>query len=250
MDDEKRSEEAVSNDSPAEEGKAPGRLRSWGQKKVGRFKRWHITLSVCLVVFVAAGAGMMVWHESPSFCGAICHASMDGYVPTYESEPGTASVDKWGNEVKDASAMMAATHRAYGDVTCLDCHKPTLTEQATEGVNFMTGGYTAPLSERNLDNLTAYENYDDNTEFCLNESCHNMSKSDLTQATSNLTRNPHSWHHFQYTCTDCHKSHRASVLVCTTCHDDSYADIPDGWLSAQEASELDTIYGSYDNEKQ
>lgn len=89
-----------------------------------------------------------MWHESPSFCGgAICHASMDGYVPTYESEPGTASVDKWGNEVKDASAMMAATHRAYGDVTCLDCPKPTITEQATEGINFMTGGYTAPLSE-------------------------------------------------------------------------------------------------------
>ena len=43
--------------------------------------------------------------------------------------------------------MMAATHRAYGDVTCLDCPKPTITEQTTEGINFMTGGYTAPLSE-------------------------------------------------------------------------------------------------------
>ncbi len=220
------------------------RLHAWGQKKVGAFKRWQVTGAVCLVVFVAAGAGMLVWHESPSFCGAICHASMDGYLPTYEAEPGEASVDKWGNEVSDASSMMASVHRKYGDVTCLDCHKPTIAEQATEGINFVTGGYTAPLYERNLDNLTAYEDYDDNTEFCLNESCHNMTKSDLTKATSNLKRNPHSWHHFQYTCTDCHKSHRASVLVCTSCHDDSMQDLPDGWLSHQESKELDTMYGA------
>ena len=191
---------------------------------------------------------MMVWHESPSFCGAICHASMDGYVPTYEAEPGTATVDKWGNEVADAGAMMAATHRANGEVTCLQCHKPTITEQVSEGVAFLTGGYVAPLSERNLANLTAYENYDDPTEFCLNENCHNMTKADLTQATSALTRNPHDWHHFQFTCTDCHKSHRASVLVCTECHADSTADVPAGWLTAQQADELGTIYGAFDNE--
>ena len=250
MEDSNSPEKTVSEDPSYNEKKRFAKLRSWGQKKVGRFKRWQVTVSVCLVVFVAAGAGMMVWHEQPSFCGAICHASMDGYLPTYEADPSGSAVDKWGNEVSDASAMMASTHRAYAGVTCLDCHRPTIAEQATEGINFVTGGYTAPLSERNLTNLTAYEDYDDETQFCLNESCHNMTKADLTNATSNMTRNPHSWHHFQYTCTDCHKSHRASTLVCTNCHDDSFNDVPSGWLTGQEAANLDTIYGSYDNEKQ
>jgi hypothetical protein len=75
-----------------------------------------------------------------------------------------------------------------------------------------------------------------------------MTKSDLTATTENMARNPHSWHHFQYTCTDCHKAHRASVLVCTDCHDDSVADLPDGWITAQEAKQLGTIYGPYDEE--
>ena len=250
MDDKTKIKDVVSEEPLSENAgeKKPGFLRSWGREKVGRFKRWQVTVSICAVVFIAAGAGMYAWHETPSFCGAICHAAMDGYVPTYESEPGQPSVDKWGNEVEDAGAMMAATHRKYGDVTCLGCHVPTIAEQASEGVHFVTGNYMAPLSERNLNNLTAYVNYDDPTEFCLNESCHNMTKADLTQATSSLSRNPHQWHHFEYTCTDCHKSHRASVLVCTSCHDDAFDAVPDGWLTGQEARELTTMYGAYDNE--
>lgn len=107
---ENEAETAAKNAAPADPpstapteaaGKQPGkkrfgRLRAWGQRKVGRFKRWQVTGVVCLVVFAAAGGGMLVWHESPSFCGAICHASMDGYLPTYEAEPGgVAGVFAW-----------------------------------------------------------------------------------------------------------------------------------------------------------
>ena len=238
MEDSNSPEKTVSEDPSNNEKKRFAKLRSWGQKKVGRFKRWQVTVSVCLVVFVAAGAGMMVWHEQPSFCGAICHASMDGYLPTYEADPSGSAVDKWGNEVSDASAMMASTHRAYAGVTCLDCHRPTIAEQATEGINFVTGGYTAPLSERNLTNLTAYEDYDDETQFCLNESCHNMTRQDLVKATAKYgERNPHmAMHNQQRDCSECHKAHRASVNACSQCHDD--APIPSGWLTYDQAQEV------------
>ena len=75
-----------------------------------------------------------------------------------------------------------------------------------------------------------------------------MAKSDLTDATANLERNPHSWHHSEYTCSDCHKSHRASVMVCTQCHDD--AQVPTGWLSYDESTQLQNQYISYDLEGQ
>ena len=219
------------------------------EKKPPRFKRWKITAAVVAIVVVIAGAGMFAWHETPGFCNDICHNSMDGYLPTYESELGKPSVDKWGNEVADASGMLSAVHRTKADIACLQCHEPTLVEQASEGIAYITGGYYAPLSERNIENLTHYRNTDDPTEFCLNEKCHNMTKSELSAVTENrMVRNVHSWHHFQYTCTDCHKAHRASVLVCTTCHEDSVKDLPTGWITAEEAKNLKTIYGAYDNE--
>ena len=87
-------------------------------------KRMAVTLGVIAAIVVVAGAGLWVWHEQPSFCGAICHMPMSQYVDTYEAEPGQAATDKWGNEVSDASAMTAAYHRSETGATCLSCHEP------------------------------------------------------------------------------------------------------------------------------
>ena len=92
-------------------------------------------------IIVVAGAGFWVWHEQPSFCNAICHTPMDAYLPTYEAEPGQAATDVWGNEVANASGMMAAVHRAQNGTTCLGCHVPTLSEQIGEGMSWITGSY-------------------------------------------------------------------------------------------------------------
>ena len=67
-----------------------------------RTRKWPIVVGVVVVVLIAAGAGFWVWHEQPSFCAAICHTPMDEYLETYEQEPGTTGVDKWGNEVSKA----------------------------------------------------------------------------------------------------------------------------------------------------
>lgn len=201
-------------------------------KKKG--KKWPIVVGVVVVVLIAAGAGFWVWHEQPSFCNAICHTPMDPYLPTYEAEPGQAAVDKWGNEVKDASSMLAATHRTQGK-TCMNCHVPTLGEQMSEGMSWVTGNYVNPLEERGLDQLVEARGVEAD-EFCLNESCHNLTREDLQKATADMEFNPHVAQHGEIECSECHKAHRASVMYCTQCH--SEAEVPEGWLSVAEANKL------------
>lgn len=110
-----------------------------------RPKKAPVIIGVVAAIVVVAGAGLWVWHEQPSFCGAICHVPMDPYLETYEAEPGQAGTDKWGNEVTDAAAMTAAYHRAEADSSCLDCHTPVLSEQISEGINWVSGNYEVVL---------------------------------------------------------------------------------------------------------
>ncbi len=233
--------------SPKKKPKASARKERASQKKDNPKKptsrKRLITCGVVIVVVLAvAGVGFWKWHETPSFCGAICHSPMDPYLPTYYSEPGNSGTDKWGNAVSDSSSMLSATHREYADMGCMGCHIPSIQEQVTEGLEWVVGNYYNPLNERDLSRLVYYRGVGE-TEFCLNSSCHNMTKDDLTDATSESVRNPHSWHHSEYDCSDCHKAHRASVMVCSQCHEDY--TLPDGWITYQESKELETIYGQY-----
>lgn len=197
-------------------------------------KKWPIIVGVVAVVVVAAGAGFWVWHEQPSFCNAICHTPMDEYVMNYDQEPNTQGTDKWGNKVSNTNAMLAVSHKVEGE-DCLSCHIPTLGEQITEGMHWVTGDYIYPLEERSGKDLReAHDGEGDS--FCLNESCHNFTRDDLLKVTADMDRNPHQPHHSKVECTDCHKAHRASVNTCSGCHTD--ADIPEGWLEAEDAKKL------------
>lgn len=199
-------------------------------------KKWPIVVGTVALVFVVAGMGFWVWHEQPSFCAAICHTPMDPYVETYDQPLGEAGVDKWGNEVVDTSSMLSVAHKASGK-TCLDCHVPTLGEQMAEGASWVTGGYGVPLQEATLADLGAARGVASD-EFCLNESCHNLTRDDLANATAGMTRNPHLAYHGDISCDSCHKAHRASVNYCTQCHAD--AETPAGWLTAKESTDLPT----------
>ena len=221
------------------------------EKKPRNKKTIGITVCVIVVVIIAAGAGFWVWHEQPSFCGAICHTPMDEYLATYSAELGEATTDKWGNEVEDSSAMMATLHAASeedggAEADCLDCHTPVISEQISEGLNWVTGSYIFPLDERDNSDLTEARG-STAEELCLNDECHSdITVDDLVDLTADMgERNPHtdlstlSVSHASVTCTDCHKGHRASVMYCTGCHSD--AEVPDGWLTVEEESEL-TLY--------
>ena len=223
---EAATEAAANDDAPMTEEAAP--------KKKGK-KKWPIVVGVVVVVLIAAGAGFWGWHEQPSFCNAICHTPMDPYLPTYEAEPGQPSTDKWGNEVADASSMLAATHRAQEGTTCMGCHVPTLSEQINEGINWVTGNYVYPLEERGVDDLTEARGLEGD-QFCLNESCHNLTRDDLAEMTADMDYNPHVAQHGEIDCSECHKAHRASVDYCTQCHTES--KLPAGWLTTAEANKL------------
>lgn len=228
---EAATEATVTDDSTTEEA-AP-------KKKKG--KKWPIVVGVIAVVVIAAGAGFWVWHEQPSFCNAICHTPMDPYLPTYEAEPGQPATDKWGNEVANASGMMAAVHRVSKEeggagTTCMGCHVPSIGEQVSEGMNWISGNYVNPLEERDLEQLVEARGIEEDA-FCLNEACHNQTRDDLIAATSDMERNPHQPQHGEIACSECHKAHRASVLYCTQCHSDS--EVPEGWLTVAEANKLE-----------
>lgn len=211
-------------------------------------KKWPVTLGVVLVVLVAAGAGFWVWHEQPSFCNAICHTPMDPYNETYNQEDNTAGTDKWGNEVSNTHAMLAVSHKGPienggADATCMSCHVPQLSEQISEGINWLTGNYYADLDERSLSDLVEARGIT-TEEFCMNDACHTnddgsvMTTEDLKALTAHYEYNPHDADHdTDFDCGSCHKAHRASVNQCTQCHET--AEVPDGWLTTKEAKKLD-----------
>ena len=203
-------------------------------------------VGIVVAVIAVVGFAFYQWHETPEFCTAICHTPMnDAYRQTLYANPYESATDKWGNHVEKADAMLASKHGAMGK-KCMACHVPAIEEQVTEGVEWITGNYYNPLSERDLARLVYYRHAGE-TEFCLNPGCHNITKSKLTQETASMARNPHSWHHTEYTCSDCHKAHRASIMVCSQCHDD--AVVPEGWLTAEEAKNLETQYMSWNDEQ-
>ncbi|MEG2948876.1 MAG: cytochrome c3 family protein [Raoultibacter sp.] len=166
-----------------------------------RKKRTWIIVGVVAAVVVAAGAGFWIWHEQPSFCSAICHTPMDSYVEKYYSHD---------------PSQLASMHEG-ADVTCMQCHVPTLSQQISEGTAWLAGGYTLPLEQRRFDDS-----------FCLNGSCHDVDRSHLAARTNTLTYNPHSDYHGEVQCGECHKAHESSKMQCAQCH--GGAKVPAGWM--------------------
>ncbi len=204
-------------------------------------KKWPVVVGIVAVVLVVAGVGGWTWHEQPSFCGAICHTPMDGYLETYEATAGQPATDAYGVEVSNASAMMVVGHKDAG-VTCLECHEANMGQQVSEGVNWVSGNYYYPLDERSLEDLTSAVGNDDPDSFCLKSGCHDglgiYTRDDLVQSTAYMARNPHDQsQHGQLECSDCHKAHRASTISCSECHSDAAAELPDGWVGADVAAD-------------
>lgn len=220
-----------------------------------RPKKGLIAAGVIVAVLVVAGVGAFVWHEQPSFCAAICHDPMDPYLATYEADTDGVTTDKWGDEVQ-ASAMMAPMHREAG-VTCLDCHVPTLNQQVSEGLAWVSGDFESPLSEQTNVTLAAASEMKASDDMCLKSGCHAgiNDRYDLEQATSDLEFNPHALMHGDdggYDCSDCHKAHRASNYSCMECHvnDKNMANqcitdemVPEGWLTWEENQQVLADHG-------
>ena len=182
--------------------------------------RGRIVAAVVVAVVIVAGCGMFAWHNSPSFCGTVCHTPMSKYVADFEAGP----VDG------GSTAMLAAYHGADADMNCLSCHEAKIDEQVTEGMSWISGSYnfdsdTQMLESRSGELPTA--------EFCLKSGCHDgiNTVDDLTAATADREFNPHDWsQHGVVTCGNCHKAHETSEFYCTQCHlDATYSSVSNGW---------------------
>ena len=222
-----------------------------GGPKPKKKRNKKVIVGAIVLIVVAAGIGMLVWHEQPSFCSTMCHIEQ-AYVDNYMQEQGTAGRDKYGNSVSNTNAMMAVLHRetkatAKPEIVCVDCHKPNIMELANDGIHLVTGNYPLPRNERNLAQMKSWDGEPGET-FCANENCHvyllgsdgKLSYAKLADSTKSREFNPHEQHHEMLTldCSDCHKGHRASTIVCTGCHEHENVALPDGWVTYEESQRL------------
>jgi cytochrome c nitrite reductase small subunit len=157
-------------------------------------RRQRIVIIVLLAVVVVGGVGAMgFWryHEQPEFC-ATCHI-MEPYLESWQES--------------DYGAHAHATQ----DVTCLDCHVPTLDQQVNELVVYMQGDFTVPLEELQVSDEFCYDCHVDNE---------HSSYEEVVQLTADLELNPHDSHLIgELECDICHNMHRASEDLCAECHD-------------------------------
>ena len=162
-----------------------------------------VIVGVALVIVLVAGVAGWNYHEQPQFC-ATCHV-MQLYLESWESPP-----------------LLAHMH-AEEDVTCLECHEPTIQQQMEEGIKFVTNDYENPLKEREF-----------GQEWCLR--CHeHESYQELIQRTEELELNPHESHYGEMECSTCHKVHRESEDHCAQCHDSVVTGT--GWITATQVLE-------------
>ena len=201
------------------------------EKPKKRGKGGKILLIVGIVVVVLVAAVVVLYattHSNPRFCNALCHVPMDPYVDSYLN--GVSLIEAQNDPAyKPTPILSVVTHRD-AEVICLDCHEPSMGEQISEGIKWLTGDYEVPLLGFIL---TAKDPKKDNevsgVDFCLKSGCHEATTlAELEKTSSSYTRPYHEMPHNVSTCSDCHKVHSQSRMVCGGCHAD--ANIPDGWI--------------------
>ena len=154
-----------------------------------------IILAVIVVGIVALGAGFWVWHNTPGFCGTMCHDTMGEHLDNFNGTDATKG------------AGLAKVH-ADEKLGCLDCHEAELSVQIAEAKAQLEGKH---------DNLGLADRYYIDNEKCL--SCHEGSYDKLMLKTEDLgDYNPHNSPHGQINCNECHKGHAAQVDTCGQCH--------------------------------
>lgn len=164
-------------------------------KKPKNKKRRRIVVCVIVAVIVVAGIGGWSWHNTPNFCGTLCHDTMNEHLANYEGTDASGG------------AGQAHVHQASG-VGCLDCHKADIETQLSELNTQITAnpGNVGLSSRYYVDNQT-----------CLD--CHGGSYEELQKQTESLgDYNPHNNPHNQMNCNECHKGHSAQINTCGECH--------------------------------
>lgn len=168
-------------------------LKDNGSRKISG-KTILIIAALIIVLGAGAGVGLVKASDYPEFCNA-CHIMRSYY-------------QSWSD-----GDLLAKKH-ADAKLKCHDCHQAAITEQAREGVLFVTGSYEDPLKKRQFPR-----------EFCLR--CH--TDFDAVKAKTNFEEsNPHDSHNGEQNCYECHSMHRQSQVMCAQCHQFNWMDELDG----------------------
>jgi len=137
-------------------------------RKVPR-KQIYMLLGVLVIFAGIAGSAAVHATNDPAFC-TVCHTMQPMY-------------DSYHN-----STLLAHRHKD-ADVTCHDCHEPSLQAQMKEGLEYLTGTYEDPMATRRFPKA-----------MCLK--CHDM---ETVKARTNYKEgNPHA---AEQECYQCHKMH-------------------------------------------
>ena len=184
---------------------------STGKKISSKLKKLSI-VGIVVVVLVIAGIGAFAWHNTPGFCGTVCHDTMNYYSTSYANDPTALAYQHGHITGKGADTLRDGV--ADKNNACLDCHPASTGEQIKDG------------------------HYNADKEFCLQ--CHDYDK--VIQATANYnggkhdgasgTFNPHASHQGDLECGTCHSVHGTPKLYCTSCHN---AEVPEGWESMADS---------------
>ena len=90
------SEASAAESAVAEGGAAKASATKAGAAKgaSAKSRKGLIVGGVLAVVLLCTVGGLLVWHEQPSFCNAICHSPMDAYVEGYLGKSTTDQSDQ------------------------------------------------------------------------------------------------------------------------------------------------------------
>lgn len=170
-------------------------------------RHFIIPLVIVLAVIILGAGGTALWnyHEKPQFCST-CHI-MEPYVQSWIS-----------------SSFLVKTH-AEADITCLDCHEPTISQQVSELAAFISNNYTVPLTVREFDDswcLRCHEhgNYEDIAERTAGMVVFGETVNPHTITIDSSAIKPHETNISELECSRCHKMHRESpgIEYCVRCH--------------------------------
>lgn len=157
-----------------------------------RFFNKKVLLIVAVLVIVGGtgfGVFMVKASHDPAFCTA-CHI-MEPYYESYNN-----------------SNLLANKHAEAG-LVCHDCHEPSITTQAEEGIKYITGNYQTPLEKRSFSKdfcLECHENYEE------------VKFENVKAKTDFEESNPHDSHNGELECNTCHSMHQQSQVMCAQCH--------------------------------
>jgi flagellar basal body-associated protein FliL len=224
--EEVKVDEATASDSvTTDEEPKPKKKKGLG------FKILIAVIAVVVVLGAGGGGGYLAFHDQPWFCNFVCHTPMDPYVASYEDGTSINPLQA------DSGAVLSVTLHKDSDqnLNCLECHVPTMSEQITEGIHWVTGSYELPIEMKLVAGEPKADSGNKNgEEFCLRPGCHTDINNfdDLKASTADQKRNPHDSHLGKQDCSQCHQTHEQSTMYCTQCHAD--AVVPDGWLTYQD----------------